>query len=108
MYHVYVMFPWGISDVFLRDFTFVCTGYQGVLCHVRMTYVWRMKCTREVSTACVLRSIIICGVSLFCTNCFLIPVRTSGCVHFVHAIRTLQLPIIRGRRCHRRNLDNLD
>ena len=28
---------------------------------------------------------------LFCTNCFLIPMRTNGCVHFAHAIRTLYL-----------------
>ena len=34
------------------------------MCYVRMTYVWRMKCTRDVSTAYVLRSILICGVSV--------------------------------------------
>ena len=33
---------------------------------------------------------------VFCTNCFLIRMRANGCVHFVHAIRTLQLSIIRG------------
>ena len=32
--------------------------------YVRVTYVWRMKCTRDVSTAYVLRSILICGVSV--------------------------------------------
>ena len=34
------------------------------MCYVRVTYVWRMKCTRDVSTAYVLRSILICGVSV--------------------------------------------
>ena len=34
------------------------------MCYVRVTYVWRMKCTRGVSTAYVLRSILICGVSV--------------------------------------------
>ena len=29
---------------------------------------------------------------LFCTNCFLIPMRTTGCVHFAHAIRTFEPP----------------
>ena len=37
------------------------------MCYVRVTYVWRMKCTRDVSTAYVLRSILICGVLLFNT-----------------------------------------
>ena len=34
------------------------------MCYIRVTYVWRMKCTRDVSTAYVLRSILICGVSV--------------------------------------------
>ena len=34
------------------------------MCYVRVTYVWRIKCTRDVSTAYVLRSILICGVSV--------------------------------------------
>ena len=34
------------------------------MCYVRVTYVWRMKCTRDVSTAYVLRSILIYGVSV--------------------------------------------
>ena len=34
------------------------------MCYVHVTYVWRMKCTRDVSTAYVLRSILICGVSV--------------------------------------------
>ena len=33
---------------------------------------------------------------LFCTNCFLIPMRTNSCVYFVHAMRTVQLSISRG------------
>ena len=69
-----------------------------------------MKCTRDVSAAYVLRSILICGVSVL-YQMFLITtcIRTNGCIHFVHAIRILQLSIIiRGRGWHRRNLDNLD
>ena len=34
------------------------------MCYVRVTYVWRMKCTRDVSTAYVLRSILIYSVSV--------------------------------------------
>ena len=34
------------------------------MCYVRVAYVWRMKCTRDVSTAHVLCSILICGVSV--------------------------------------------
>ena len=49
-----------------------------------------MKGTRDVSTAYVLRSILICGVSVL-YQLLLIPMRTNGCVHFVHATRTLQL-----------------
>ena len=58
-------FPWRIRDVsvFVWNFTFVCTAYQCV-CATYVTYVWRMKCTRDVSTAYVLRSIFICGVSV--------------------------------------------
>ena len=52
-------FPWRISDVsvFVWNFTFACTAYQGVCAtlYVCVTYVWRMKCTRDVSTAYVLR-----------------------------------------------------
>ena len=39
-------------------------GVSMRMCYVRVTYVWRMKCTRDVSTAYVLRSILICGVSV--------------------------------------------
>ena len=39
-------------------------GVSKRMCYVRVTYVWRMKCTRDVSTAYVLRSILICGVSV--------------------------------------------
>ena len=34
------------------------------MCYVRVTYVWRMKRTRDVSTTYVQRSILICGVSV--------------------------------------------
>ena len=39
-------------------------GVSRRMCYVRVTYVWRMKCTRDVSTAYVLRSILNCGVSV--------------------------------------------
>ena len=50
--------------------------------------------------------ILIYGVSVL-YQIILIPMRTNGCVHFVHAIRILQFSIIRGRICHQRNVDNL-
>ena len=39
-------------------------GVSRRMCYVRVTYVWRMKCTRDVSRVYVLRSILICGVSV--------------------------------------------
>ena len=63
-------------------------GVSRRMCYVRVTYVWRMKCTRDVSTAYVLRSILICGVSVLYHLLFLKSMRTNGCVHFVHTIRT--------------------
>ena len=45
-------------------FHFRMYGVSMRMCYVRVTYVWRMKCTRDVSTAYVLRSILICGVSV--------------------------------------------
>ena len=71
-------------------------GVSRRMCYVRVLYVWRMKCTRDESTAYVLRSILICGVSVL-YQIFLITIRTNGSFHFVHAIRILQLSIIRGR-----------
>ena len=32
--------------------------------YLRMPYIWRIKCTRDVSATYVLRSIPICGVSV--------------------------------------------
>ena len=60
--------------------------------HFRMYGVTRrMKRTYDVSTAYALRSILICNATyLFCNNFDLISIRTSGCVHFVDAIRALQ------------------
>ena len=46
------------------EFHFRMYGVSKRMCYVRVTYVWRMKCTRDVSTAYVLRSILICGVSV--------------------------------------------
>ena len=102
MYHVRVTFllrSRGVSVTYLYSYgiSLRMFGVSRRMCYVCVTYVWRTKCKRDASVA-----------YLFCANCFLIPMRTNGCVHFVHAIRTLQLSIIRGRRCHRRNLDNLD
>ena len=112
--YVTATFTWRFSDVsvFVWNFTFVCIyGVSRRMCYVRVMYVWRMKCTRDVglclSTAYVLPSILICCVSVL-YQMFLLTIRTNGCVHFVHAICILQLSIIRGRGCHRRNLDNLD
>ena len=88
-------FPWRISDVsiFVWNFTFVCTVYVLRTCDVCMAY------TRDVSTTHVLRTILICGVSvlyqlLLCSLC--------SCNSHITVIN------IRGRRCHRRNLNNLD
>ena len=39
-----------------------------------MTYLRRMYCVPFLSAA-----------YLFCTNCFLIPMRKNGCVHFAHS-----------------------
>ena len=39
-------------------------GVSKRMYYVRVAYVWRMKCTRDVSTVYVLRSILICGVSV--------------------------------------------
>ena len=94
------LFLYGISLSYVRHIK----AYVLCTCDV---IVWRMKCTCDVSTAYVLRSILICGVSVL-YQLLLVPMRTNGCVHFVHAICTLQLSIIRGRTCPRRNLDNLD
>ena len=46
------------------EFHFRMYGVSMRMCYVRVTYVWRMKSTRDVSTAYVLRSILICGVSV--------------------------------------------
>ena len=57
---------------------------------VCMAYVWRMECTRDVSTTYVQRSFLICGVSVLYQLLFNTFEKTNGCVHFVQAIRTLQ------------------
>ena len=55
------LYSYGISLSYIRRIkAYVLPG----MCYVRVTYVWRMKCTRDVSTAYVLRSILICGVSV--------------------------------------------
>ena len=46
------------------EFLFRMYGVLRCMCYVRVTYVWRMKRTRDVSTTYVQRSILICGVSV--------------------------------------------
>ena len=97
-------FLWHTSDVpvFVWDFFSYLRRIKAYglrtcdVCMAYEAYAWRIYgvCTTFHS---YLRRI--------CTNCVLY---TNACVHFVHAKRTLHLSIIRGRRCHRRNLDNLD
>ena len=67
MYHVCVTFLLSSRDVLisiLMDFHFRKYGVSKCMCYVCVTYVWRMKCTRDIFTANVLRSILICGVSV--------------------------------------------
>ena len=72
MYHVRVTFllrPCGVSVTYLYSYGISLSYVRRInayrcMCYVRVTYVWRMKCTRDVSTAYVLRSIIVCGVSV--------------------------------------------
>ena len=75
MYHVRVTFlsrSRGVSVTYLYSYGihFRMYGVSMRMCYVRVTYVWRMKCTRDVSTAYVLRSILICGVSVLCQLLF--------------------------------------
>ena len=39
------------------EFHFRMYGVSRRMCYVRVTYVWRIKCTRDVSTAYLLSSI---------------------------------------------------
>ena len=68
-------FPWRISDVslFLWNFTFVCTVYQGMCC-IRVMFVWRVCVTYVL---CMYYFPFLFAVYLFCTNCFF----NNGCVH---------------------------
>ena len=65
-------------------------GVSRRMYYVHVTYVWRIKCTRDVSTAYVLRFILICGVSVLyhLFVFFFKSMRTNGCVHFVDTNRT--------------------
>ena len=95
----------GLSVTYLYSYG-ISLSYVRRMCYVRVTYVWRMKCARDVSTAYVLRSILICGVSVLYHFLFKIYENKrlcSFCSCNLHIIS-----IIRGRRCHRRNQDNLD
>ena len=68
MYHVRVTFllrSRGVSVTYLYSYGISLSYVWRINANVlRTTYVWRMKCTRDVSTAYVLRSILICGVSV--------------------------------------------
>ena len=76
MYHVRVTFllrSRGVSVTYLYSYGISLSYVRRVsmrMCYVRVTYVWRMKCTRDVSTAYVLRSILICGVSVLYQSLF--------------------------------------
>ena len=69
---VYVRCMCDVSATFLwricicMKFHFRMYGVSKHMCYVRVTYVWRMKRTRDVSKAYALRSILICGVSVLC------------------------------------------
>ena len=60
------------------EFHFRMYGVSRRMCYVRVTHVWRMKCTRDVSTAYVYYVPFLPAMYLFCTSCFLIPIRTNG------------------------------
>ena len=95
MYNVRVTFllrSRGVSVTYLYSYGIPPSYVRRIKAYVlqRVTYIYRMKYTRDVPTAYVLRSILICGVSVL-YQMFLIPMRTNACVHFVHAIRTLLL-----------------
>ena len=57
-----VTFLWRISDVSV--FHFRMYGVSRRMCFVRVTYVWHMNRTRDVSTTYALRSILIYCVSV--------------------------------------------
>ena len=52
------------------EFHFRIYGVSMRMCYVRVAQVWRMQRTRDVSTEYMLRSILICGVSVTYPYCF--------------------------------------
>ena len=54
-------FPWRSLSVTYLYSCGISLSYvrriKAYICYVRVTYVWRMKCMRDISTAYVLRSI---------------------------------------------------
>ena len=70
MYHVRVTFllrSRGVSVTYLYSYGISLSYVRRINANVLRTCdvcIWRMKCTRDVSTAYVLRSILICGVSV--------------------------------------------
>ena len=70
MYHVRVAFllrSRGVSVTYLYSYEFSLSYVRRINAYVLRTCdicTWRMKCTRDVSTKYVLRSILICGVSV--------------------------------------------
>ena len=49
------------------EFHFRMYGVSRRMCYVRVTYVWRMKCTRDVSTAYVRYVLFLSAAHLLCT-----------------------------------------
>ena len=83
------------------EFHFSMYGVSRRMCYVRVmyvNYVWRMKCTRDVSAAYVLRSILICCVSVL-YQMFLITIRTNGCgnshIIVINSVRPSVRPFVR-------------
>ena len=94
MCDVPAMFPWRICDVsvFVWNFTFVCTAYQCVCATWIVQFLYFLN-TKFPASYHLLR--------LYRPVCVR-PGRNPNC-WFSHAQAHK-----RGRRCHRRNLDNLD
>ena len=100
------MFPWRI---YIRmEFHFRMYDVSRRMCYVRVTYVWHMKCTRDVSTAYVSYVPFLSAAYLFCTDCFLIPIRTIGCVHFFMQFAHYSYQLSEVEYATGEFLDNLD
>ena len=64
-YDVPATFTWRNNDIYIRmEIHFRRYSVSMRMYYVRVAYVWCMKCTRDVSPAHVLCSILICGVTV--------------------------------------------